>query len=332
MANSSEKIIDLLKQVTNMQVVKDFLQSKDLAYSANSWSSLYDKRIEPSLKNGQINEAQLIELLSDAEESGRQHIFLFSVAEATAKEYIDQKRIDAVIASLDLGDIPLILEKPEIPTITDIRIDKGQLGSRALVVKVVSTRIGKVKSYDKTTDVEQVIKYTFVKERAVNVLKIHETGLIEIRIQSESGISGSYDNEVDKLLGITNVLGELPKKQLSLSKAKTNMWKNRKTLKEKISYTSSTLRDEYGISLKAATNKKEISLTENIAAAESLNAFLNNDGYCEHSNVWFLRKSKDNIKPIHVLLEGDINEFVLPTHSARADYDYVLSEILTLNR
>jgi hypothetical protein len=332
-ARSAQKIYNLLRQVTSMEVVRRFLKSNGLAHSAGSWDDLYDKRIKPSLDAKLIDKRQLIQLLSDAEESGRQHVFLFSMSGKSARKCIDQSRIDTIIASLDLGDLPLILEKPENPTISDIRFDDGINGS-ALVVKVIGTRISKVKASDKTTATEQIIKYNFVHERTVNVLKIHETGLVELRIQSQSGASWDYTKEVQRLLAITAPIleEEFAINQLSLSKAKDTMWENRKSLSEKIRYTSSTLRDDFGISLRAATSKKEVNLTDNVAAEKSLNTFLSNDGYCEQSNVWFIKKEQDDLKSIHVLLEGNVNEFVLPTNCARADYEYVLSEILALNK
>ena len=113
----------------------------------------------------------------------------------------------------------------------------------------------------------------------------------------------------------------------SLTKVKDKFWNSRKELSELIRYTSYTLKNDSGTCLRASAGGKDSSLMADVGANDSLDKFLNNDGFCDQSNIWFIEKEELLSTDIHVLIEGALNEFRLPKHCSKLDYDYVLSKI-----
>ena len=70
-------ICDLLRSATSLAVVTDFLKSKNISSSAGSWDEMKEKRLLPALQQQKITVADLKRLLSEAEEFGHNHIFLY---------------------------------------------------------------------------------------------------------------------------------------------------------------------------------------------------------------------------------------------------------------
>ncbi|PPS23998.1 hypothetical protein BVY11_28425 [Pseudomonas amygdali pv. morsprunorum] len=83
-------IYRLLKQATSQQVIKDFLRSKGIPVSAQNWDDLYDKRIEPALREKRFSVSDLRGLLQTVEEFGRQHSFLFQCAPDRAQKLLSK--------------------------------------------------------------------------------------------------------------------------------------------------------------------------------------------------------------------------------------------------
>src|SRR5258708_4892986 len=72
-----DSIFELLRPATSLVVVSDFLKSKNLRFSATSWEEMKEKRIIPAIRQQKISLTDLKKLLSEVEEFGRSHIFLY---------------------------------------------------------------------------------------------------------------------------------------------------------------------------------------------------------------------------------------------------------------
>lgn len=333
-----KKIVGLLKEVSTIGVVSDFLRSKSLHHSAGSWDDLLNQRILPAFEEKKLHVDELLTLLSESEESGNQHIYLYSISKDSASEILDSNRIKRVIDELDLGEMPKLLEKPSEPTISDVR---PTANNTELVVKVISQSFRKKtilddkakRSQDQGGGYVQTIKVEYIPQRIVNLVKVHADGFIEARIQSQSGSSQQYQKELGRLWKLVNPLVPLDKINMySLAKAKDKLWNNREELSEIIRYTSYTLKNDIGTSLKASASGKNSSLLGDSGAKDSLDKFLNSDGFCDQSNIWFKEKEGLLSSDVHVLIEGALNEYRLPKHCSKLDYEYVLSKIRKFSR
>src|SRR5260370_24089687 len=120
---------------------------------------------------------------------------------------------------------PRILDQPASPTITDVRLGESLVG------KVIERRIYQ-RFVDQRVEGNYLIKrYRELTVRAVNLFKLNDDGLLELRVYSHHN-SSDYRNDITRMWNLLSFL--LPPsdfKTLSIGKAKTNLWKNRNSLK-----------------------------------------------------------------------------------------------------
>ncbi len=331
----TKKIVSLLNQTTSLAVVSDFLRAKRLKHSASSWDDMLNKRIVPAVESFSVTNTELVDLLRTVEECGRQHVFLYVCPSDAAIQLMDRKRVAAALQRLGLEDIlnqPLVLEQPPEPQLVDVRWESADV-DLALVIKEVELR-----TYTKYIGTEQHGDnfhkvYGKVHERAVNVAKLHRNGLLEVRITSHSNTS-KYEDDVSRFFNaISSIIPSEPFREFTLSTAKDRLWADRLTLGHMIRYSDSTLRDEQGNILRAATGSDKGDLVANAAVANSLDYLLTNDenAYCDGANFWF-KKGTGRSNDIHVVLAGEPNEFSLPSNCSSEDYKYVLDQLRFFNQ
>lgn len=328
-------IASLLQQTTSLVVVRDFLKSRDLKHSAASWDDLINKRLIPAVEANLLSTDELIKLLRSVEECGRQHIFLYKCDKDKIVELLDRTNIEGRLSTaglLELLDKPKILSQPEQPEIVDVRIE-GEEAPLSLTVKQIELREYQKHIKDELHGGYFHKIFETVKERCVNIAKLHRDGLLEIRIGSLSTTT-KYSHELRKFIKtIDFLIPGLQLTELSISTAKDRLWSERSTLSSIIRYSDSTIRDEAGNILKAATGSDAADLNASIAVGKSLDLLLKEDGgsYCSSTNLWF----KENVQltvNTHVLLSGEINEFAIPAHCKEGDYEYVLKQIRFFNK
>lgn len=325
-------ILELLEQVTTKEVIVSFLKDKNLPFSG-SWTDLVEKRVLPAVNDGKISAGELTSLLATSEEHGRQHVFLHRLnGEAVnqlSRDLLLPKLVDLGLDSLTIT--PEILNEPDNATIADIRWDTG-----ALVVKVISKR-SSFEAVDEIRDADGyfVKRYKEASSRVVSVVKVHTSGLVEIKISSKHNSTRYYD-DVLALLGmlkeflpVRDIIGS----PVSLYTSKTGIWERRHELADVIRFSDATLKNNMGYSLKAATPTKENDLLEDEAVNNSMTSFQGNGTYCDTNNIFFKRVEGHATpsKEIHVLMSGEGNEFAITTYCKDEDYNYVLRKIIEFN-
>jgi hypothetical protein len=329
-------ILRLLRENANMGEIALELRKRNLPFSASGWDELFSKRIVPAVKKGTLARPELIEWLRDAEEYGRQHVFLYECSKVAAAQVVNENVVKRELDRLGRPDLltnPRIMETPAEPTIVDVRFEQGLYG-RALVVKVVETRVHeKLVDEREATEGKRIIReYEIVSTRAVNVARVHEDGFAELRVYSHRNKT-DYTAERNELWSRCNVL--VPKKhfnEVSIGKAKRNLWQNRRALGKLLRYSSSFLRDASGTVLTAASGSAQQSLFDVAKAEKSLDAFWDDDATCDRSNVWWIKGDPEPSRDIHVMLSGSVNELAVTTHCNRGDYDYVLDQLRRANK
>jgi hypothetical protein len=324
-------LVKVLRQVTTISVVSDFLKSKNLASTASGWKELEEKRIIPAIESGKLSLDELMKLLSSSEEHGRQHVFLFKTSpnkaemlfnEANIRESLKKNGAETVIEK------PIFFNEPEEMKISEARID-----DEYILIKYIETKIS-MKPVGTETEGNILKKvYEIHKERGVNILKLHRDGLLEIRIGSHRS-SGGYANALKSFK--KNAEGFFPMEYftyLSVSKLKSNLWDKRDELEGKIRFTNWTLKNDYGNSLQASSSSIKDDLRTDEGLQSSLETFIESDAYCDSTNLYFLEGEGASLPSteIHILLTGESNEFAITKHCDQKDYEYVLSEIRKLN-
>lgn len=329
-----DNVIDLLEGATSLEVVREFLRKKELHFTAGSWKEMRERRLIPYLADFKISLDELIKLVTLAEECGDQHIFLFQCKPVDAIEIMDRSRVHATLRANNLAHLingPDVHRMPDSPSIVEIRWESAEVDLN-MVVKIAEVRTKRTLERERSMHGKFIKIYSDEPIRAVNVAKLHRSGLLELRIQSNDNMT-KYDGDLNRFIRLIaqfipiSYFGDI-----SISKAKDTMWGRRETLKELIRYTDASVIDEQGNRIKAATgsNKNDLS---NSAAGKSVDYLLKEDAnaYCSESNLWFNKSDKLSAS-IHVLLNGAPNEFAITKKCTATDYEYVLNQIRYFNR
>ena len=332
--NDVDTIIKLLRQTTSLAIVKDFLKNKDLHHSASSWDELREKRISPALDSKQLSKKELIDLLRQAEEHGRQHIFLYKCPAKKAQDLMDRNKIEHALKKKGLDSLlttPTVLDQPSEPTISDIRWEGDTDRPSHFTVKIVEQRISHVYLEESEENGFFIKRYEKVKERAVNIARLHRNGSLEIRITSHSN-SSKYHSDVNKIIGqLSDIIDLSGFTEVSLYQLKNKLWDDRASLGGIIKYSDSTLRNNLGTVLKAATGDPNCNLIDDTGADSSLETFMSHDAYCDSSNIWLIKNEPLPSKDIHILLSGEVNEFAITAHCNQLDYEHALNQLQKLN-
>lgn len=333
--NKTKLIVELLRQTSTKEVVQEFLKSKNIPFSG-TWEELLDKRIIPSVSENKISNLELLEYLRIAEEHGKQHIFLYECAEDKAIALIDRKRMMDALKAKGLEALvnePKILDQPDAPTFTDARWEAATK-DLAFILKQIETRESQSHVADhRSSDGKTLTKeYELVRTRAVNLVKLHRTGLLEIRISARSTGSTKYKADVDLFwMNLNGLLQDSDFRPIPLRFIKYRLMNEAKSLTGKIRVSNSVLRNEDGTTMIVASRGEEANLYDDTGASKGMKAFVDQDGYCEGSNFFFT-KNANLSKDVHILLSGEINEFAITADCNREDYNYVLDEIRNLNK
>ena len=293
-----------------------------------------EKRLLPYLAAGNLSLSDLVNLLTSAEECGNQHIFLYTCSPADAIHMMDRARTVATMNRQNLGHLlagPDVQAMPATPTIVDVRWETAAV-DLSMTIKEVAVHT-KPKLLRERTRSNMIFKvYENVAVRGVNVAKLHRSGLFEIRLQRRDNTT-KYDGDLVRFVRQINEYFPFARfTETSLTKAKDTLWAQRGALVDLIRYTDASMIDEAGNTVRAATGSDKHDLSQS-AAGKSIDYLLDEDknAYCAESNLWFV-KSDHLGSPIHVLLNGDGNEFALTAKCSAGDYEYVLNQIRHFNR
>ncbi len=332
----SETLEELIKRYGTVRDFGDFLESRGFG-RANTWDKIFEDIVRPALKRNSLSEQALFAYLRDVEEYGKQHVFLF---ERRIKGPVvpTAQHIRVWLRDHDAEDVletPKVIDFPDAPEVVEVRRDDFDPGE-VLVIKIVETR-----TFDrllKTTELREGRFYSKEYERevdrGVNIVRVHPTGLVEIRVFQRRGGSAHYHEELSTVLALLDgLIDATTLDPRSLVKAKKKLYDDRHALAGVVSFSGTAIRDSDGVNhtsaCKRQTNLFAFDKTEKSVAA------LTEDGEAYHDslNVYWLKQEKKRPKAdVHVLMSGEPNEFAIPHQCSRGDYEHVLREILKYNK
>ncbi|HXP62317.1 MAG TPA: hypothetical protein VN829_17600 [Dongiaceae bacterium] len=322
-------IMRLLPNMTSLPVVSEFLKSKGVPHSAGSWEEMRDSRMTPYLKSHKITIGDLTRLLSEAEEFGRSHVFLYTAKKKDVEGYVEKEHIRSLCQKLGHTDIlaePLIVDLPTVPTLTEIREESVE-GHTRWVFKIIEARRER-EFVSERTEGNRIIKEWLIKDiRAVNVARLHASGFLEVRIQSHLN-STKYQEDLHRILmALKDFLPPKVFTPFSLAKAKAQLWEQRGSLTKKVRFSDSTMTNSRGTTLVASTGAEEADLFEDTGATASIDQFLGHGAHCDSSNIWWRPVEGQTTREIHMLLSGLNNEFAITANCTKLEYECVLSEL-----
>jgi hypothetical protein len=322
-------ITDLLPKATSLSTVSEFLKQKKLSHSAGSWEEMYEKRIVPNLRNKKITIEEFAHLLSQAEEFGRCHVFLYSAKRKDIERHAGVDRMKKTCERLGYNNVfdgATVVDLPSEPTLTEIR-EENSNGQKQWVFKIIETRQETVFLGESSVDNKLRKEWTYENVRAVNVARLHESGFLEIRIQSHRN-STQYQSDVNRIWKILkDFLPPTSFREFSLGGAKKWLLDNRDSLKEKIRFSDSTMRNTFGNTIVASTGTEEADLFKDKGMDGSIDCFLGHGAYCDSTNIWWRPVDEVLNREVHMILSGLNNEFAIPANCMKFEYEYVLNEL-----
>jgi hypothetical protein len=295
---------------------------------------MFNLRLAPYLDESKISTDELIDLLRTVEEYGRQHVFLFRTTIANARTIMDRQAVAGALRAMGRAQLlaaPSLYEYPTQPTIADVRwveaagtdveliVKEIQVREQYRLVRVNHTATGMTKLYDKE------------QERGVNVARLYRNGQLEIRIAARAGSMRyaedlrNFRQRVQRLIPMNHFA------EVGLIKAKQTLWHDRANHAGKIRFSEVAARNDDDYILKAAAGSLEANVSSNAASVNSMESFVGQRGQLESYNMWFSKTHTPSGRDVHFLLSGDLNEFAITANCTKEDYEYVLSELRTLN-
>lgn len=332
--SSEETLLRLIREASTIRQVQSFLQERGFPYSASSWEILIDNRVRPALQGG-LTEDELFALLSEAEEFGQQHVFLYRRKRGKGRGIPDSDVVAKWLRNTPDEDLlvrPRLLEHPDVPTLAEIRRE----GDNALCLKVIETRmLVHFVGEREEPNGNFVREYRREPVRAVNVARLTADGLLEIRIYSHRAQGRSYIDDLPTIWGLLAGLIDADDfSEWSLTQAKQALWEQRAALSGRVRFSKASLRDTSGTTMDCSTGSSDFNLFDDDAAEAGLRTFHRKGrAYCDRHNVWWLQQ-KGGIpsKDVHVLLAGAPHEFAVTMQCTRHEYEYVLAELRRLNQ
>ncbi|MBY4598679.1 hypothetical protein [Ottowia caeni] len=329
-------LLELIERATSIAVVRDFLKSRELSHSAGSWEELRTKRILPAIDEGQLTLADLHALLRRTEGFGRQHIFLFWCAADRAAAMIAEERVRNLLLERDAveaADDPLVIDLPAEPTFVDVRFDKMG-GVKFMALKEIEKRTYRKLTSEVTDDKAMTFTkvYKVEHQRAINFARLWDNGLLEIRIASRDNATRYRDDLAHFFNRLKPIIVRNEFAEVSLMQLKKNLWAKRDELQHLVKFSTYTLQDDEGMSLRANAVLSADDLAGSERVAQSLAAFNAGAVQCSNSNIYFKIVEKgETVKEIHVLLNGEDNEFAVTAAVTEEEYEYVLHQVLKHN-
>ncbi len=339
MVKGAEKLsllLKLIERATSIAIVREFLKSRNITHSAASWEELRTKRIVPAIDEGQITHADLHALLRSTEGFGRQHIFLFKCPPDRAASMIAEDRVRKLLkekGAFDASDDPLVVDLPADPTFVDVRfsvVDK----INSLTLKEIEKRTSKKLTSEITDDKAMTFTkvYKVEHQRAINVARLWENGFLEVRIASRDNATRYREDLASFFNRLNPVIQRNEFSEVSLRQLKKNLWVKRVELQHLVKFSTYTLQDDEGMSLRANAIMSTDDLAGSERIAKSLAAFNAETVQCSDSNVYFkIIEKGETVKEIHVLLNGEDNEFAVTAAITEEEYEYVLHQVLQHN-
>lgn len=335
MAFSLSLLFQLVEQAGTLEAVRDLLRAKQRPFSAGSWEFMFKERVRPALEAGALSEDDLLALLRDSEEYGRQHVFLFKRTTGTGLP--DNGAIRRWLKRSGAEDVierPLLVDKPGQATIAEVRRERGKGGDN-LVVKIVETRTYKTRVSEVEQGSRTIVTYERETVRAINVVRLHSDGMLEVRVYSHRNAGGDYSRELSRLIKVVSgIFPPIHYVDWSLHRAKAALLDQHHALNGTIRYSDTEIRSDKGSIFHLTTGPQEADLFADAAAEEGHKGFTKQGNTsCSGLNVWWrAQKLGPPSRDVHVLLSGEPNEFAVTQQCTPSDYEHVFAAIRSLNR
>lgn len=330
---SGDVLFKVLRETCTNSQLKHLLQSREVASAGRNWDELIEQSVKPALKSKVLTEQSLLELIQESEEHGNQHVYLYTIAKDKAKDVVSRTRVEKSLKAMNASEVlakPRLLDKPAKSTLAAVRWESSQSGD-ALVIKYVQEHKYREFISEKPEGEQFVIRYRLVAERMVDLIKVSESGMVEVRLTRREG--QRYEEILKHFwLNLEPLVSQDGMKETSLGITKDYLISNSSELSNLVRYSTSTLSNNGGYKARFAAGSRADDIVTDSGCRKSVDQFLDEAGHCDELSVWFKPCEGSNPlkEEIHVYLKGDLNEVVIPSKCTRAEFGYVVHQLRSL--
>ncbi len=333
-----EELFEVLQKHTTLGAVRSLLKEKGELHSARSWSDILENRVLPCLEAGSISVEELIGLIREAEEHDRKHVRLFRYQKRHLSDVSNALQLKSLEVWIKKNNLPTcgryhFAAYPKTPVITEVRLgDGGDLD--ALILKVARTESRKLKGqYVTLENGTEVYQVPLARHRAVDVVKLHSNGLIEVRLHPRTERPISYSASAEAVLKqLDGLISRTRLGELSLATAKDTFSDNEKVAEscEKFEAYEAQHKNDKGDRIQSSSLADQGGLSASNVMTGVIKQFTDAEpgAYCERVRVSYLF---DGAKKINAILTEDTNEIVFTASLSRKEYEEALHAILEVN-
>jgi hypothetical protein len=334
-------LLRLIRDQGTLEQASSILRARGLEYSGSNWDDMVDRRLLANLKDGKLTEQDLIAILAEVEEHGRQHVFLYELRRGqTVDDLFNEASLRRLLKRSprfpELGQ-PSFVESPDNPVIVDVRYEpRGR--AACLVIKVVEPREQTYNKQETESGGRRTVTYDVRRYRAVNVVRIWKSGFVDLRIFSHRDAI-SYEGLAAALWGqIDAVVQEDMFRIYDLAPFRGAFWDKdrREDVRQIFALRSSDHKNAAGNRVRAAATASDTTMFDDpdlIASMDSFNS-VRSAAECERATVSLRHEASDGIlnRNVNLLLHGETNEFTITSKVTRSEYEFVLGSILKNNK
>jgi len=294
---------------------------------------MVESRLVPALNDGSLQVEELVELIKESEEHGHKHVMMYQFNPEeleNIKSMFDPTWLNgwAKEKGLPVAGKYVFAAFPNVPTITEVRVGDGEQ-KEAIVLKIARTLHRRkpaemVEYQGREVYIAEVSKY-----RAVDVVKIHGSGLVEVRVHTRSGAisyPGAALSALNYLDGIlqTGTVGDY-----SLGRARDVFADSTKrpALPPQFELLEAELKNDRGDRMQSSSDPDHGGINGSEVTTGVIDHFSDAgyDAYCERARVTY---KIGNTRKINVILTELDNEIIITSNVTRAEYDEILQAVL----
>lgn len=330
------QVITSMSQVSSLAVASQMLKERGLHWTVTGWKKLRTERIEPALSEGQLSKDQVLQMLADMEEHGRQHVLLYQLKPEFGSELggvLDANRVKRELLTHNFSRTFDRLPTPRTPstlTLTHVRFEGPILVFKALEAKIARRQIY---SFPLASGQEIQLEKTTLLRRA-KIARLHPNGLLEVRLGAleHARNDHGYDTEADAFLRTFQWLVQPAWfNPAHLGIFKRAVWEQRTG--DRIQVLNQNLASNAGntVALKARHRRTNIASDAGVCGARK--AVLAQQG-SSSGRIEVLWPARTGFPQPHaditIRTTEKINEFSIGQAISAADYEYVFGDITRL--
>jgi hypothetical protein len=311
---------------TSISAVAEFLRSKGVPHSAQSWDQIWDLRILPALKRNKLSDDDIRTLLREAEDYGRQHVFLFepSSSNADPASLVRPERVRRLLGRKGWQHLVDSVVVPALPRDTEL-VDVHFDGSY-VTFKFVERRRVILKEREELRNGDGYQVKSVPKDvRAVDVVTLFANGLLEFRIATLTGTTSylTIADELRRTLSDFIPQGDFREKDLAKLRRRLVV-RPSSAVKSLVRIRRASGHDSDGVKFDVGMGNPTGDLLDSESAVDGLEKLASQKARLSHTAIGFLPQTTGMPhRELNVFLTAEVNEISLIQNCTRKEYEYI---------